>query len=176
MLPLANELLKAGFKHVLLLDFYGRGHSSAPLVTYDATLFVEQLHEMLTLLNIPRVHIVALSFGGAIAATFAHRYSKLVSSVSLLAPAGVPFKLPLVGQLLNYEPLGRFLLRSWLGLLVQNSRVAQAFGNQLTFANDIDEFKQENYFHWWKPGFDHAYTSTVANLVQVSLYCLLSII
>ena len=142
MLPIANELLKAGFKHVLLMDFYGRGHSSAPLVTYDATLFVEQIHEVLTLLNIRKIHLVALSFGGAIAATFAQRYPKLADSVSLLAPAGVPFKLPLVGQVLNYEPLGRFLLRSWLGLLVQNSRVAQAFGNQQAFSNDIDEFKQ----------------------------------
>jgi pimeloyl-ACP methyl ester carboxylesterase len=168
MLPLANELLKAGFKHVMLIDFYGRGHSSAPSVTYDATLFVEQLREVLTLLNIRKVSIVALSFSGAIAAAFTHRYPALVESISLMAPAGVPFQLPLVGQLLNFEPLGRFLLQSWLGLIVQNSRVPMAFGNQQTFATDIDEFKQENYFHWLKPNYAHAYTSTVANFLQVT--------
>jgi pimeloyl-ACP methyl ester carboxylesterase len=169
MLPLANEMSKVGFRRVITYDHYGRGHSAGLTnVAYDADLYVDQLNDVLQALSITgAVHVVALSMGGAVAASFAARHPSKVASVSLLAPGGVPYELPFVAQLLNFEPLGRWLIRSSLGILVQESRVPASFVDRVKYAQEIDDLRQEAYFHWHKPGFAEAMSSTVANFVQL---------
>jgi len=169
MLPLANELSKIGFRRVITYDHYGRGHSTGVTnVTYNADLYVNQLNDVLNGLRITgAVHVVALSMGGAVAAAFTARHPSKVASLSLLAPGGVPYDLPFVAQLLNFEPLGRWLIRSSLGILVQESRVPASFVDHVKFAQEIDDLQQEAYFHWLKPGFAEAMSSTVANFVQL---------
>lgn len=61
--------------------------------------------------------------------------------------------------------IGRLLLQSPLGAIVQMHRVPRAFGHPDPV--NTDNLNAEVYFHWTKPGFDHAYASTVANFAQV---------
>ena len=90
-----NKLINAGFR-VFRYDHYGRGFSDRPDVAYDRDLYDQLLIELLQKLNIKTpVHLVGLSMGGAICVVFADRHPGMVSSVSLIAPAGFPIEEPL---------------------------------------------------------------------------------
>ncbi|MBW2214946.1 MAG: alpha/beta hydrolase, partial [Deltaproteobacteria bacterium] len=76
----------AGFR-VLRYDHFGRGHSDRPQVDYDRALYQKQLQDLLAALDIEgRVNLVGVSFGGAIAATFAEAHPERVAKLVLIAP------------------------------------------------------------------------------------------
>lgn len=102
-------LCKSGF-HVLRYDLFGRGLSDRPRLNYDIHLFVRQLKNLLDALNLKPVHLIGLSMGGPITASFTAEYPDYVSSHILIDPAGARnisispmlkvVKLPIVGELL----------------------------------------------------------------------------
>jgi pimeloyl-ACP methyl ester carboxylesterase len=83
---LSLRLADSGFR-VLRYDYYGRGWSDRPDATYDQDLFVRQLDGLLDSLGIAGpVDLAGLSFGAAIATSFADRHPGRVRSLIYLDP------------------------------------------------------------------------------------------
>lgn len=166
MQPLVDALVSRGLQ-TIAFDFLGRGHSGALGLdqAYTTEVYVQQVVGLLDALGLAEtpVHLVALSMGGAVAAEFAARYPQRVLSISLMAPAGVPFKMTLAAEMLRFEPLGRLLLSTPLGHWIMGNRFAHSFARPAEHAGWIDKLQQELQFHVHKPGFAHAIASTVAN-------------
>ncbi len=98
----------AGYR-VLRFDLYGRGYSDRPDVAYDGALFVQQLHELVTALELPQpFNLVGLSMGGPIAALYADEHASSVRRLALVAPLTV---VPTAEQV---RPLTRPLLGNFL--------------------------------------------------------------
>jgi len=98
---------------VLTFDLYGRGYSDRPRVRYDPPVFAQQLTDVLKAREIQGpFHLVGVSMGGAISTYFANRHSEKITSLTLMAPAGLPMKLPLTSQLVKIPLLGDWLIRS----------------------------------------------------------------
>jgi len=103
----AVALAAAGFR-VIRYDVLGRGASDRPRARYDADLYDRQLGELLDSLGIATpVHLMGLSAGGPVVATFAGRHPDRVRSVTLIDPAAgdtgpLPWamRLPLIGPLI----------------------------------------------------------------------------
>ena len=84
--PQMAALRGAGFR-VLRYDQFGRGYSDRPDVDYDRALYQKQLEDLLAALHIKGpVNLVGVSFGGAVAATFAKAHPERVSNLVLIAP------------------------------------------------------------------------------------------
>lgn len=97
-------LLDAGFR-VLRYDLYGRGLSDRLKgKQYNLQTCVDQLDDLLTQLDLPQpdllqpIHLVGWSMGAVIASAFAVRYQDRVHKLALVAPAGMPSKLPLAAR------------------------------------------------------------------------------
>jgi len=79
-------LLEAGFR-VLRYDHFGRGYSDRPHVDYDRAFYRKQLEELLGALDVEGpVNLIGVSFGAAIAATFAEAHPERVQKLVLIAP------------------------------------------------------------------------------------------
>ncbi|MBK8250202.1 MAG: alpha/beta fold hydrolase [Gemmatimonadetes bacterium] len=98
-------LTAAGYR-VARYDTYGRGFSDRPDVAYDLDLFARQLGGVLDSLGWREpVHLVGLSFGGPITATFTRRSPERVRTLTLVDPAAGPtglmpwyLRLPWLGE------------------------------------------------------------------------------
>ncbi|WP_216907487.1 alpha/beta fold hydrolase [Nocardia noduli] len=98
----------AASARVIRYDRYGMGYSDRPDTDYNYELFEAQILELLDRLGVDRpITIVALAFGGPIAAQFALRNPQSVARVCMIAPDGfgVPIglgpkiaMLPLIGR------------------------------------------------------------------------------
>jgi len=81
-----HALREAGFR-VLRYDHFGRGYSDRPKVPYDRAFYRKQLEDLFEALDIEGpVNLVGVSFGGAIAATFAEAHPERVAKLVLIAP------------------------------------------------------------------------------------------
>jgi pimeloyl-ACP methyl ester carboxylesterase len=80
--------LSENFK-CIAVDLPGYGSSSTGDYPFDMQFFAATLHSFLTLKGIHKVHLVGHSMGGQIAITFALNYPDYVSSLVLIAPAGI---------------------------------------------------------------------------------------
>ena len=81
-----TALRDAGFS-VLRYDHFGRGYSDRPKVTYNRAVYRKQLEDLLAALDIEGpVNLVGVSFGAAIAATFAKAHPERVAKLVLIAP------------------------------------------------------------------------------------------
>ncbi len=79
-------LLDAGFR-VLRYTQFGRGYSDRPAVDYDRALYQRQLEELLAALAIEGpLTLVGVSFGGAVAATFARAHPDRIDKLVFIAP------------------------------------------------------------------------------------------
>lgn len=79
-------LTEAGFR-VLSYDLFGRGYSDRPAGPYDLDLFVRQLDDLLTALEIDQpVDLAGISMGGYISSAYANRHPDRVRRLVLLAP------------------------------------------------------------------------------------------
>jgi pimeloyl-ACP methyl ester carboxylesterase len=103
-----EALVKAGLR-VLRYDLYGRGFSDRPEVVYNLDLFVDQLDQLLSGLNINQpVDLVGLSIGAPVVAAFANRYSQRIHSLTLIDPEVTrpaakdifPLNVPVLGEYL----------------------------------------------------------------------------
>jgi pimeloyl-ACP methyl ester carboxylesterase len=165
MEPVVDALVARGVR-TIAFDFFGRGHSVslADSVAYTNEIYVQTVVEFLDAIGLAHtpVHFAAMSMAGAVGAAFVARYPERVLSFNLLAPAGVPFKMPLAGELLRIEPLGRSLITSPLGKYMLMSRIPASFVEPERNALWVDNLRQELAFHLTKPGFAHAFSSTVS--------------
>jgi pimeloyl-ACP methyl ester carboxylesterase len=119
--PTAAALSTAGYR-VLRYDLLGRGLSDRPNVTYDLDLYDRQLSDLLDATGFRGpVHVMGLSFGGLVTATFSGRHPERVRSLTLVDPAAGDFgrlpwyvRMPFLGPLL------------WQGLVVPGMADGQA--------------------------------------------------
>ncbi len=103
----AIALAAAGYR-VARYDSYGRGFSDRPDLAYDMALYERQLGQMLDSLNWrDPVHLMGLSFGGAVTAGFTARHAGRVRSLTLVDPVAgtltpMPWfvRLPIIGPML----------------------------------------------------------------------------
>jgi pimeloyl-ACP methyl ester carboxylesterase len=86
---LAKSLVSSGYR-VLRYDLIGRGFSE-PSDAYDRTAHLKQIRELLQHLGLSTTlrHVIGYSMGGALALLYADEEAKHVSSLTLLAPAGL---------------------------------------------------------------------------------------
>ncbi|MER6812103.1 alpha/beta hydrolase [Spirillospora sp. NPDC000708] len=85
---LFERLARAGYR-TIRFDRYGIGFSDRPDIVHDQALFEEQMTDLLDALGVDRpVTLVALAFGGPIAAEFAVHHPERVSGVCLVSPDG----------------------------------------------------------------------------------------
>ena len=83
---LFQRLGRAGFR-AIRFDYYGRGWSDRPMVTYDLDLFGRQMAELLDSLGVAGpVDVAGLSFGAAIVTDFADRHPGRVRSLIYIDP------------------------------------------------------------------------------------------
>lgn len=69
---------------ILRYDFRGQGDSEHPEEEYTMKLHADDLAELMSVLKINKAHIAGLSYGGAVAQTFALRYPELCYSLILV--------------------------------------------------------------------------------------------
>jgi len=85
--PTFKALVDAGFR-VLRYDYYGRGFSDRPDITFTQDLYVRQLHELLDAVHINGpFDLAGLSFGGAVITSVAAKYPDRVRSLIYMDPA-----------------------------------------------------------------------------------------
>jgi pimeloyl-ACP methyl ester carboxylesterase len=85
--PTFAFLTKSGFR-VLRYDLFGRGFSDRPPVSYNIDVFCKQLRELANTLDLERFHLIGLSMGGPITASFATRHPEMVQKLVLVDPSG----------------------------------------------------------------------------------------
>ena len=79
----APPLLAAGYR-VLRYDLRGHGESDAPPTGYSYSDHAEDLMRLCDLLGVASAHVVGLSLGGGVAATFAQQHPQRVRSLTLI--------------------------------------------------------------------------------------------
>ncbi|KAJ5288217.1 valacyclovir hydrolase [Penicillium angulare] len=88
--PLASTLSRRfPSAHCVLVDLWGHGLSDTPILPHEASLFHSLLNDLLDELKWKDAHVIGYSFGGSTCASFAASYSERVSSMALVAPAGL---------------------------------------------------------------------------------------
>jgi len=111
-------LTAAGLR-VLAYDLYGRGYSDRPDVTYDLDLFVRQLDELLTALDIHQpVDIAGISMGGYISAGFAARHPERVRRIVLMAPQSETMDSDARMKWVTLPGVGEYLFTVYIGPFV----------------------------------------------------------
>lgn len=103
------DALAARFK-VYALDFWGFGYSSREPMDYGYPLYADQLLKFMDAMSIRKASLVGQSFGGGTSVFFCVHHRDRVNKLLLVAPGGMPHKLPLLGKITNLPRLGEFLL------------------------------------------------------------------
>lgn len=170
----ARELETLGFR-VLNFDFFGRGHSSACLERrHDETLFTEQMQALLdTLHHSKRItdaqhrkfHIVGYSMGGGVAMVYAGNHPEKVRSLYLFAPAGIPFSVPLITNLMYIPGLLTVLETSpyWAQVLL-DSRVTSDLEPRTA-----QVYRWVNFHHASKPDFWRSFVDALYHFPLTNL-------
>lgn len=160
--PTFDMLSSSGFR-VLRYDLYGRGYSDRPEGEYSLELYVKQLSQLLSALNIKDpIHIIGLSYGGPIGAAYTNRFPNAVLTLTLIDPISspvsgrniFPMNIPLVGEYIIGVYMAPFMLPK----------------TQLK-----DFFHPEHYPEWEHAyrdqmqykGFKRAILSSIRNLVDI---------
>lgn len=155
-------LTAAGYR-VLRYDLFGRGWSDRPDVRYDADLVDRQLGELLDSTGFAGpVHVMGLSYGGLVTATFTGRHPERVRSLTLVDPAAGP-----------RDPVPWFIRAPVLGPVFWQMMVVPGMaGNQLS-----DFFEPARWPDWPERyraqmqyrGFGRALRSTAMSMGDASL-------
>lgn len=156
--PTFEFLSKQGFR-VLRYDLIGRGFSDRPNTHYDSTLFVRQLKELLDALNYKDIHLVGLSMGGVVTASFIDAHPGYVSKYILIDPSGAravslsPFlkavRMPGFGELA-------------IGLFGSGSMI-KGIASDLFTLELVQEFQEKYKVQMKYQGFKRAILSTMRN-------------
>ncbi|NOQ38678.1 MAG: alpha/beta fold hydrolase [Anaerolineales bacterium] len=161
--PTYLALKEAGYQ-VLRFDLYGRGYSARPDVAYDINLFSTQLEELISELEVDEpVHLVGLSMGGPVVASYANRHPDLVRSITLIAPEVVqvtwkdifPMNLPGVGEYLMAVYMEPIYLPKWQG---------SDFSQPENFPDWEERYRVQLQYQ----GTGRALLSTIRNLVELN--------
>ena len=105
----AKGLVDAGYT-VYRYDLYGRGLSDRVKAKYTAAFLAEQLHEFIqALLPEKDIVLIGTSMGGIVTTTYISKYKNSVKRLILLAPAGMPYKVPFIMKITRIKGVGEML-------------------------------------------------------------------
>lgn len=156
--PTFEFLTGQGFR-VLRYDLFGRGYSDRPKLRYDIHLFMRQLKDLLDVLELKPVHLVGLSMGGPITASFTNQFPEYVKSHTLIDPAGArPISLSLLLNVVRMPLVGELLL----GLFGSGSMVKNIASDLFT-PQLVAEFQAKYKIQMQYHGFKRAILSTMRN-------------
>jgi pimeloyl-ACP methyl ester carboxylesterase len=82
------ESLSRSF-HIIIIDLPGFGDSDCPIMPFSTRQYADIVSNVMNELKIDRAAIAGISYGGQIAATFAHSYSDRVEKLALIASTGL---------------------------------------------------------------------------------------
>jgi len=152
--PTFEHLKKEGFR-VLRFDLFGRGYSDRPESDYSINVYVEQLHELLSNLDIKgKVNLVGLSMGGAIVTHFNNRYPEQVNKISLIDPLFHTPERPEITAI-KLPGIGEYLAKVVIVPKFING-VAETVLNPDTFPNWAEKFEPQTHYK----GFSRAIVQT----------------
>jgi pimeloyl-ACP methyl ester carboxylesterase len=135
-------LTAAGYR-VLRYDMFGRGYSDRPPVTYNRSLYRDQLLELLDKLNIKEpVDLVGYSFGGGIAADFSARHPQRVSRLALISPVVYNFKTP---RIFRIPVIGEFLAGT-VGIKTVIKRADSMYEGTALYSHHANLFSEQTTF------------------------------
>lgn len=107
---LAARLHQRGLR-TLAYSAYGRGYSDRVRGRYDEALFVRQLAELTSTLNLaPPRHVVGTSMGALVAMAYANLHPETVATLTIVGPAGLGAR-PRAQRLLRNDFLAGFVAR-----------------------------------------------------------------
>ena len=155
---LVPALKEAKFR-VLRYDLFGRGFSDRPRIKNNEDLFDSQLLELTNALGIEQpFHIVGLSMGGAISSIFAARHPEKILSLTLIAPAGYPVKIPMAAKLVRTPLLGEILMSLFGNKIIINSVTKDFYNQNQNFVSEYTiKFKEQMAYE----GFRRSILSTL---------------
>ena len=161
--PTALALEEAGYR-VLSYDLYGRGYSARPQVEYDLDLFVSQLEELTSKLDLQGPMVIAgLSMGGPIAASYASQHTDQVAGVILIAPE-VSQTSPQDVFPLNLPWVGDYLMRAVMEPLVLPKLQASDFVHPENYPDWESRYRVQLHYR----GTGRALLSTIRNLISLN--------
>ena len=157
--PTFQFLSSRGFR-VLRYDLFGRGLSDRPRIRYTIDLFCKQLRDVLDTLAIEGpVHLIGLSMGGPITATYASRFPGRVKRLVLIDPAGArEVKLGIGFKGATLPGLGELLFGLFGGEALIKGIAADFFGPDL-----VAQFQEKYWIQMRYKGFKRAILSTIRN-------------
>lgn len=96
----------------LTYSAYGRGYSDRVHGSYDETLFVDQLTELVEAVGLPpRRHLAGASMGALVAMSYLNEHPTGASTLTLLGPAGLSPRPTALKLLLDYDFTGGLLAK-----------------------------------------------------------------
>ena len=160
-----DYLVKAGFR-VLRYDLYGRGFSDRPVRKYDIGLFVRQLKDLLDALAISRAHLIGLSMGGPVTASFTDRYPEYVAKQVFIDPAGGRrISISGVLELTKIPILGELALAVFGNMSLTRSLASDLFSSAM-----VEMFQAKYQIQMQYRGFKRAILSTIRNRMFESFF------
>ncbi|KAL4816808.1 Alpha/Beta hydrolase protein [Aspergillus spinulosporus] len=88
--PLSKELSsRFPSAQCVLVDLWGHGLTDTPFAPHEPALFHQLIEDLMSHLGWPNAHMIGYSFGGSTTAMFAAARPDRVSSMVLVAPAGL---------------------------------------------------------------------------------------
>jgi len=157
--PTFDFLTRSGFR-TLRYDLFGRGFSDRPHVQYNVDLFIEQLLHLVDALRFSSpFHLIGLSMGGPITASFTSKLPERIKSLTLIDPSGA--------APISLTPLLRFakipiVAETIFGLMGTGNMVKSAakdFYDPRLVDHFIVKYKTQMQYH----GFQRALLSTIRN-------------
>jgi pimeloyl-ACP methyl ester carboxylesterase len=161
--PTTAFLNRSGYR-TLRYDLYGRGFSDRPDLTYDISLFEDQLAGLIDGLDInDPFAVVGLSMGGPVAARYAQQHPDLVNGVVLISPEvtqvtnGTIFPLNLPG-------IGEYMMSAVMEPLILPKLQANDFIHPDNFPDWEEKYREQLQFE----GTGRALLSTIRELVELN--------
>ncbi|PJF26833.1 MAG: hypothetical protein CUN53_06365 [Phototrophicales bacterium] len=147
---------------VYALDIIGHGLTDKPTSSYHISDLAKFIRDFMAAVDLPKVHLIGHSMGGAIAMHFAVMYPSQVDKLVLVAPAGIGSVVGLSFRLASLPLLGEYLTRpDWKRL--------QTVSRSLVFDQAIirDEFVDWQYEYNALPGAQAAHLAIIRTHLNI---------
>jgi pimeloyl-ACP methyl ester carboxylesterase len=94
---------------VYAVDLWGFGYSTRKPLPYGYALYTEQLLNFMDAMGIRKASLMGQSMGGGTIINFAVSNRERVEKAILVDPAGMPNRVPFMGQISNLPGIGEFM-------------------------------------------------------------------
>jgi len=168
---LVQPLIENGYT-VLLFDFYGRGRSCAPDISYSLDMFLSQAIDLLDYLKITEmINLIGYSMGGAVATLFASTFPQRLHRLIGMGPAIVPVPMPLIGRLVTMGyGVGKFLFSLFGAQSMLRKVETERFSMDIFEPENIDPLiiddlvEKVKWLILKKPGYLNSFHNTLCSI------------